>query len=84
MSSKVPLPQSSPSSDPALLKVTEAITGTFDAKAASGIADMLLIFLSAAGTILGAIVGASPIFFGPRTPWRTWGTRPIPFEDAMT
>jgi hypothetical protein len=56
MSSKVPLPQSSPSSDPALLKVTEAITGTSDAKAASGIADMLLIFLSAAGTILGALL----------------------------
>ena len=58
MSSKVPLPQWSPSSDPALLKVTEAITGTPDAKAASGIADMLLIFLSAAGTILGALLVA--------------------------
>jgi hypothetical protein len=44
MSSKVPLPQSSPSTDPALLQATEAITGTHDAKAASGIADMLLIF----------------------------------------
>ena len=21
---------------------------------------------------------ASPVFFGPGTPWRTWGTRPIP------
>src|SRR5271155_3339538 len=21
--------------------------------------------------------GASPVFFGPRTPWRTWGTRPV-------
>src|ERR1700733_7113787 len=58
MSSKAPLPQSSPSSDPALLKVTEAITGTSDAKAASGIAYMLLIFLSAAGTILGAFLVA--------------------------
>jgi hypothetical protein len=56
MSSKVPLPQSSPFSDPALLKVTEAITGTPDAKAVSGIADMLLIFLSAGGTILGAFL----------------------------
>ena len=59
MSSKVPVPPSSPSSDPALLKVTEAITGTRDAKAASGIADMLLIFLSAAGTILGALLAAT-------------------------
>jgi hypothetical protein len=58
MSSKVPLPPSSPFSDPALLKVTEAITGTPDGKAASGIADMLLIFLSAAGTILGALLVA--------------------------
>ncbi len=58
MSSKVPLPPSSPFSDPALLRVTEAITGTPDAKAVSGIADMLLIFLSAAGTILGALLVA--------------------------
>ena len=58
MSSKVPFPQSSPATDPALLKVTEAITGTPDAKTASGIADMLLIFLSAAGTILGALLVA--------------------------
>jgi hypothetical protein len=58
MSSKGPVPPSSRSSDPALLKVTEAITGTRDAKAASGIADMLLIFLSAAGTILGAMLVA--------------------------
>jgi hypothetical protein len=58
MSSKVPLPPSSPSSDPMLLKVTEALTDTPDAKAASGIADMLLIFLSAAGTILGALLVA--------------------------
>jgi hypothetical protein len=57
MSSKVPLRPSSPSSDPALLRVTEALTDS-DAKAASGIADMLLIFLSAAGTILGALLVA--------------------------
>jgi hypothetical protein len=58
MSSKVPLPPSSPSSDPALLQVTEAIIGTPDGRAVSGIADMLLIFLSAAGTILGALLVA--------------------------
>jgi hypothetical protein len=58
MSSKAPVPHSSPSSDPAMLRVTEAITGTSDAKAVSGIADMLLIFLSAAGTILGALLVA--------------------------
>jgi hypothetical protein len=58
MSSNFPLPPSSPSSDPPLLKVTEAIIDTHDAKSASGIADMLLIFLSAAGTILGALLVA--------------------------
>jgi hypothetical protein len=58
VSSKAPVPPSSRSSDPALLKVTEAITGTHDAKAADGIADMLLVFLSAAGTILGALLVA--------------------------
>jgi hypothetical protein len=31
-----------------------------------------------------AIVGASPIVFGPRTLGRTWGTRPIPSDPAMT
>ena len=58
MSNKGPLRHSSPSTDPALLKFTEALTDTPDAKAASGIADMLLIFLSAAGTILGALLVA--------------------------
>ena len=24
-----------------------------------------------------AVVGLRPVFFGPCTPWRTWGTRPI-------
>jgi hypothetical protein len=28
--------------------------------------------------------GASPIAFGPRTLMRTWGTRPIPSDPAMT
>jgi hypothetical protein len=58
MSGNAPVPDSSPSSDPALLKFTEALTDTPDARAASGIADMLLIFLSAAGTILGALLVA--------------------------
>jgi hypothetical protein len=63
MSSNAPVPRSSPSSDPALLKFTEALTDTHDAKAASGIADMLLIFLSAAGTILGALLVATLYVF---------------------
>jgi hypothetical protein len=58
MSSKVPLPDSSSYPDPGLVRFTEALTNTPDAKAASGIADMLLIFLSAAGTILGALLVA--------------------------
>jgi hypothetical protein len=28
--------------------------------------------------MLKAVVGLRPIFFGPGTLWRTWGTRPIP------
>jgi hypothetical protein len=44
--------------DPALLRFTEALTHTPDAKAADGIADMLLIFLSAGGTIFGVFVAA--------------------------
>ena len=28
--------------------------------------------------------GRSPIVFGPGTLWRTWGTRPIPSDFAMT
>jgi len=47
-----------PGPDPALLRFTEALTDTPDAKAADGIADMLLIFLSAGGTIFGVFVAA--------------------------
>jgi hypothetical protein len=49
---------STPGADPALLRFTEALTDTPDAKAADGIADMLLIFLSAGGTIFGVFVAA--------------------------
>jgi hypothetical protein len=48
----------SSSTDPALVRLTEVLTETPDAKAAGGIADMLLIFLSAGGTILGALLAA--------------------------
>jgi predicted permease len=44
--------------DPALLRFTEALTNTPDASKAEGIADMLLIFLSAGGTIAGVFVAA--------------------------
>jgi hypothetical protein len=47
-----------PGADPALLRFTEALTDTPNAKAADGIADMLLIFLSAGGTIFGVFVAA--------------------------
>jgi hypothetical protein len=26
-----------------------------------------------------AVEGLRPVFFGPRTPWRTWGTRPVSY-----
>jgi hypothetical protein len=44
--------------EPALLRFTEALTDTPDAKEAEGIADMLLIFLTAGGTILGVFAAA--------------------------
>jgi hypothetical protein len=47
-----------PSADPALLRFTEALTNTPDAGKADGIADMLLIFLSAGGTIAGVFLAA--------------------------
>ena len=50
--------ENSPTADPALVRFTEALTGTTDAKKADGVADMLLIFLSAGGTILGVFLAA--------------------------
>jgi hypothetical protein len=54
-SEQVPLQSNA---DPALLRFTEALTNTPDAGKADGIADMLLIFLSAAGTIAGVFLAA--------------------------
>jgi hypothetical protein len=54
-SERVPLQSNA---DPALLRFTEALTGTPDAEKADGIADMLLIFLSAGGTIAGVFLAA--------------------------
>ena len=47
-----------PSADPALVRFTEALTHTTDANKADGIADMLLIFLSAGGTIIGVFLAS--------------------------
>ena len=49
--------------DPALLRFTEALTNTPDAGKAEGIADMLLIFLSAGGTIAGVFLAAIVYLF---------------------
>jgi len=54
-SEQVPLQSNA---DPALLRFTEALTNTPDASKADGIADMLLIFLSAGGTIAGVFLAA--------------------------
>jgi hypothetical protein len=51
-------PVNPPTADPALVRFTETLTGTTDAEKADGIADMLLIFLSAGGTIIGVFVAA--------------------------
>jgi F0F1-type ATP synthase assembly protein I len=53
-SEKIP-PQTS---EPVLVRFTEALTDTPDATKADGIADMLLIFLSAGGTIIGVLLAA--------------------------
>jgi hypothetical protein len=54
-----PIPtKANSSTDPALLRFTEALTNTPDASKADGIADMLLIFLSAGGTIAGVFLAA--------------------------
>jgi hypothetical protein len=50
--------QASAATEPSLVRFTEALTGNPDAKSADGIADMLLIFLSAGGTIAGVFVAA--------------------------
>jgi hypothetical protein len=52
-----------PSADPALVRFTEALTNTPDARKADGIADMLLIFLSAGGTIAGVFLAATLYLF---------------------
>jgi hypothetical protein len=49
--------------DPALVGLVEALTDTHEAQKAAGIADMLLIFLSAAGTILGGMAAATLYLF---------------------
>jgi hypothetical protein len=49
--------------EPPLLRFTEALTDTPDAKNAEGIADMLLIFLTAGGTILGVLAAATLYLF---------------------
>ncbi len=53
-----PLHSNPHAADPALVRFTEALTATPDAKKADGIADMLLIFLSAGGTIIGVFLAA--------------------------
>jgi len=54
---------SPPAAEPGLLRFTEELTDTPDAKKADGIADMLLIFLSAGGTILGVLFAATAYLF---------------------
>jgi hypothetical protein len=67
-SEQIPLQKNA---DPALLRFTEALTNTPDARKADGIADMLLIFLSAGGTILGVFVAAILYLFSTASQVRT-------------
>ncbi len=57
--------------DPALLRFTEALTDTPDARKVDGIADMLLIFLSAGGTIVGVFLAAILYLFFTASQVRT-------------
>jgi hypothetical protein len=57
--------------DPALLRFTAALTSTPDARKADGIADMLLIFLSAGGTIAGVFLAAILYLFFTASQVRT-------------
>jgi hypothetical protein len=61
-SEQVPLQSNA---DPALLRFTEALTNTPDAGKADGIADMLLIFLSAGGRSRVFFWPQSCIYFSP-------------------
>jgi hypothetical protein len=58
MNKEQAVPQARAANEPSLVRFTEALTGNPDAKSADGIADMLLIFLSAGGTIAGVFVAA--------------------------
>jgi hypothetical protein len=58
MNKEQAVPQASAANEPSLVRFTEALTGNPDAKSADGIADMLLIFLSAGGTIAGVFLAA--------------------------
>jgi hypothetical protein len=52
----------SSAADPALVRFTGVLTETPDAKTASGIADTLLIFLSAGGTLLRCFASGRALF----------------------
>jgi MFS family permease len=50
--------ESTPSDEPSLVRFTSLITDTPDPDQAGRMADMLLLFLAAGGTVLGTILGA--------------------------
>ena len=56
-----------------LLRYVSSVTGhTYDEEMVDRLADMVLIFYAAGGTVLGAIVGCgSSLFFLANKPWST-------------
>ena len=66
--------ESTHSDEPALVRFTSLITDTSDPEQADRMADMLLLFLAAGGTVLGTILGAALFlyFSMPHAPAFGW------------
>ena len=66
--------ESTHSDEPALVRFTSLITDTPDPEQADRMADMLLLFLAAGGTVLGTILGAALFlyFSMPHAPAFGW------------
>jgi predicted permease len=60
--------------EPALVRFTSLVTDTSDPDQAARVADILLLFLAAGGTVLGTILGAVLFlyFSMPRAPAFAW------------
>jgi hypothetical protein len=71
---KDPSTEAIQSDEPALVRFTSLVTDTPDPDQAARVADILLLFLAAGGTVLGTILGAVLFlyFSMPRAPAIGW------------